>query len=141
MNSVEVGPVLKTAEHRVEEGLGKFRLLVVDQQFDVVKLGAPPNRIVDAADGELPAQALQGFHDACVIERQAIPDRLLHAVPVGGVEALLGAGGAGAKQPIVPVEALDQFGGDAAGGGFQGIGFFLGHVVRAHANSWRGEIS
>ncbi len=58
--------------HRIEEGFGQFRLLVVEQQADVQQLDLLPGRLVDVAGVEFVAQALDAFVDAVIVETDAL---------------------------------------------------------------------
>ena len=64
------------AGHRIEEGLGAFGLLVVDQHPDVVEFGAFPQRVgagpVQARGAEFTLDARDRFQDAPVVEVDAI---------------------------------------------------------------------
>ena len=107
----------------VEEGFGQLGLVVVGQQADVVQLGLLPGVHRQLLDVELAAQALHRLIDALVVERDALRLRLLLAVPVGLLEALLGAPRGVAEELVVAVEAVDQRLGD-------GEGAAVGQLVR-----------
>ncbi len=80
---VKVIAVQDLGGYRIEEGLGQFRLLVVEQQADVEQLDLLPGRIVDGGGVELVAQALDTLVHAVVVEADALLDCLVHAQPVG----------------------------------------------------------
>jgi hypothetical protein len=112
---VEVGAVQDLGGDRVEEGLGQLRLVVVDQQADVVQLDLVPHLHRLLAGLELLLQPQHRLLHAQVVELDAFALRALLAVPVGGLEAVLGARGLGAEQPVVPVEAVEHRLGDVVG--------------------------
>jgi hypothetical protein len=105
---VEVAAVQDVGGDRVEEGLRQFRLVVVDQQADVVQLGLVPDLHRQAAGAELPLQPLHRLAHPQVVEDDAVALGLLLAQPVGLLEALLRLGAALPEQPVVLVEALQQ---------------------------------
>ncbi len=113
----EIVAVQDLGRHRVEEGFGQFRLLVVEQQADVEQLDLLPGGVVDLLGVELDAQALDTFIDAVIVETDALLYRLVHAHPVGLLEAGLGLLAGGAEQCVVLVEALDQRKRDLVGAG------------------------
>ena len=86
---VIVGAVQNLAAHRVEEGLGQLRLLVVGHQPDVLQLDLLPQRVAQVVGVELALQALDRLLDALVVELDALGVRAPHRRPVGGLEALL----------------------------------------------------
>ena len=76
-----------------------------------------PGGVVDLLGVELDAQALDTFIDAVIVETDALLYRLVHAHPVGLLEAGLGLLAGGAEQCVVLVEALDQRKRDLVGAG------------------------
>jgi len=62
--------------HRVEEGLGEFRLFVFEQMTDVVELHLLPGRVVEVSDVEFAAQAFDRLLDALVVEFHPLAHRL-----------------------------------------------------------------
>jgi hypothetical protein len=72
--------------HRVEEGLGEFGLLVVDQLPDVEQLELLPGRVVERSGTEVCAQQLGGLADAVVVGTDALANGVMNALPVGGLE-------------------------------------------------------
>ncbi len=100
---------------RVEEGLGQLGLLVVDQQPDELELDRLPGGVVDGFGVELLVQALHGFVHPVVVELHPIAHRRELALPVGGLEALLGPPGGLPEDPVVLVEAFDHRLGDGQG--------------------------
>ena len=101
--------------HRVEEGLGQLGLLVVYQEADVVQLDLVPDLHGLLAGLELLLQAARAFLDAQVVELDALALGALLAMPVGRLEAVLGARRFRAEQAVVAVEAIDHRLGDVVG--------------------------
>src|SRR5206468_10966949 len=97
--------------------LGTFGLPVIDQQADVVKLDAIPQRVRAGAresrGAKLPLDALDGLGAAPVIEIDPVVDDMVDREPVPCFEVALGGAGAIAKQRVMPVEALEQNAGDS----------------------------
>ena len=60
----------------VEEGLGKLRLAVLDEQADVVELRVAPGLVAESREVELAAKPVDALEDALVVET----DPLLHGV-------------------------------------------------------------
>ena len=107
----------------VEEGLGQLGLVVVDQQADVMQLDLVPDIHGLLAGLELALQPERGFAHAQVVELDALALGALLAVPVGGLEAVLGPARFGAKQLVVAVEAVHHRLGDGVGdGGIEALG-------------------
>ena len=115
------------ARHRVEEGLRAFRLLVVDQQPDVMTLDRLPARLVDPVAAELPLQPRHRLQDAAIIEIDAILRGMRDREPVAGLEMALRDTGAVAKQRVVAIETVQRCLGDRGGVGSGG------HVDRTGA--------
>jgi len=109
---VEVRAVQDLAGHRVEEGLGQFGLVVVDQEADVVQLDLVPDVHGLGAGVVFLLQPAHAFLDAQVVELDALALGALLAVPVGGFEAVLGPRGLGAEQAVVAIEAIHHRLGD-----------------------------
>ena len=109
---VVVGLPQHPLDHGVEERLGELRLAVLDEQADVVELRVAPGLVGERGDVELPAQPVDALADALVVEADPLLHRVLLLHPVACLEQFLGAGARRAKQPVVPVEALDQDGRD-----------------------------
>jgi hypothetical protein len=87
----EVAAVQQLGGDRVEEGLGQLGLVVVGQQADVVQLDLLPAVHRQVVDVELAAQPVHGLVHALVVVLDALALGALLAVPVGVLEALLGA--------------------------------------------------
>ena len=109
---VIVGALQDPRDHRVEEGLGKLRLAVLDEQADVVELRVAPGLVAERPDVELAAKPVDAFADALVVEADPFLHRVLLLRPGARLEPLPGAGARGAEEPVVLVEALDQDGRD-----------------------------
>jgi hypothetical protein len=105
---VEIIPVQDLGRHRVEEGFGQLRLLVVEQEPDIEQLDLLPGRVVDARRIEFVAQALYALVDAVVVETDAFLDGLVHAQPVTVLEARLGFAAGLAEQRVVFIEPLNH---------------------------------
>ncbi|MDT4839791.1 hypothetical protein FQZ97_735920 [compost metagenome] len=105
---LEVGPVQDLRGDRVEETLGQLGLVVVHQQADEVQLDLVPDLHGLVAGLELFFEPGHGLVHAQVVELDALALRPLLAVPVGGLEAVLGARRFGPEQPVVPVEPVDH---------------------------------
>ena len=105
---VEVGPMQDLAAHRVEEGLGELRLLMIDQQADVLQLDLLPGGIVEGVGIKFGMQAGDGFLDTVVVELDAVANGVELSLPVTGLVEFLGAPAGFTKDPVVLVEALDQ---------------------------------
>jgi hypothetical protein len=123
---VEVGAVQQLGRHRVEEGLGQLGLVVVGQQADVVQLGLLPGVHAQRVDVEVLPQLVHGLVHALVVELDALRLRLLLAVPVGLLEALLRQRRGLAEQAVVALEAVQQRLRDVEGQ-------LVGEAVREHA--------
>ena len=138
---VKVIAVQDLGGYRIEEGLGQFRLLVVEQQADIEQLDLLPGRIVDGGGVELVAQALDALVHAVVVEADALLDGLVHAQPVGLLETALGFAAGLAEQGVVLVEALDHGQGDLVRvGAVKADGYFHGRERQGSArNSNTGE--
>ena len=138
---VKVIAVQDLGGYRIEEGLGQFRLLVVEQQADIEQLDLLPGRIVDGGGVELVAQALDTLVHAVVVEADAFLHRLVHAQPVGLLETALGFAAGLAEQGVVLVEALDHGQGDLVRvGAVKADGYFHGRERQGSArNSSTGE--
>ena len=91
---------------RIEEALGQLRLVVVDQEADEVQLDLVPDLHRLLAGPEFLLEPRHRLADAQVVELDALALGALLAVPVGGLEAVLGARRLGAKEPVVPIEAV-----------------------------------
>ena len=96
------------AAHRVEEGLGELRLLMIDQQADVLQLDLLPGGIVEGVGIKFGMQAGDGFLDTVVVELDAVANGVELSLPVTGLVEFLGAPAGFTKDPVVLVEALDQ---------------------------------
>ena len=94
------------ARHGVEECLLAFRLLVVDQQPDVIALDLLPARLVDPVAAEFALQPRDRLHDATIVEVDPILRRVRNRQPVAGLEVAFGRASAIAEQRVVVVEAL-----------------------------------
>ena len=112
---VEIGAVQDLGGDRIEEGLGQLGLVVVDQQADVVQLDLLPHLHRLLAGLEFLLQPARGFLHPQVVELDALALGALLAVPVGGLEAVLGPRRLGAEQAVVPVEAVHHRLGDVIG--------------------------
>ena len=105
---VEIRAVQDLARDRIEEGLGALRLLVVDQQRNVVPLDRLPARIVDLCATEFALQASDGFGHASIVEVDAVLRRMSDRQPVTRLEVPFGHPGAIAEQRVVKVEAVER---------------------------------
>ena len=105
---VKVGAMQDLGCHRIEEGFGEFRLLVVEQEPDVEQLDLLPGGIVEIFGIELVAQARHALIDAVVVKADPFLDGLVHAQPVTVFETRLGLAAGLAKQGVVLVEALNH---------------------------------
>ncbi len=123
---VEIGAVHDPAEHRVEEGLRQFRLLVLGEQADVVQLGMAPGQVVHRLGAELAAQPFDRLGHALVVELDALLDRVLLSQPGAGLEPPLALLAGLAVQPVVLVEPVQDRLGDGLG---DGAGVPRRHVV------------
>ena len=112
---VEVGAVQDLRTHRVEEGLGEFGLLVVDQVPDVEQLQLLPGRVVDRCGTEIGSKEVGGLGDPLVVRTDSLANGHMHALPVGCFEEFLGFSTVTTDQLIVPVEAIDHRLGNALG--------------------------
>ena len=112
---LEVGAVQDLGGDRVEEGLGQLGLVVVDQEADEVQLDLVPHVHRLLAGLELLLEPGHGLAHPQVVELDALALRPLLAVPVGGLEAVLGARRLGAEQAVVAVEAVAHRLGDVVG--------------------------
>ena len=112
---VKVGAVQDLGGDRVEKGLGQLGLMVVYQQPDVMQLDLVPDVHRLLASLVLALEPGRGFAHAQVIKLDAFALGPLLAVPVGGLEAVFGAGRFGAEQPVMAVEAVHHGLGDVVG--------------------------
>ena len=103
------------AEHRVEEGLGQFRLAMVGQQADIVEFRLLPDIVIEQVGMKLGAQPLDGLLDPVVVELDPVADALLHAGPVAFLEPGERTGRTGTKQAVMLVETVHQCLRDVAG--------------------------
>ena len=103
---LEIAAVQNLGRDRVEEGLGQFRLVVIDQQADVMQLDLLPDVHRLRVGLEFTLQPVRALAHAQVVKLDAIALRALLAVPVGGLEPVLGARRLGPEQPVVPIEAI-----------------------------------
>ena len=108
--------------HRIEEGLGQFRLLVVDQQADVEELDLEQRLVVEQVGAQVLSQGAGRLVGAVVVGRKALAHGVLHAFPVAGFEQGLGATAVGTQFGVVGVEGLDGGFGDASGDGVEFVG-------------------
>ena len=122
----EVAAVQDLRRHRVEEGLGELRLVMLDQHADVVQLDLVPHLHRQLAGAELGLQPLGALVDALVVELDALALRALLAVPVSRLEAALRLGTGLAEQAVVLVEAFEHRPGDVEGAA-------VGELLRKHA--------
>ena len=83
---VEVIPVQHAGEHRIEKGLGQFRLLVVGQQANEVQLGLLPDFIIQQIGMKFVMQPANRFLHPFIIKLDTVADGLLHALPVRALE-------------------------------------------------------
>jgi hypothetical protein len=65
---VEIGPVQDFARHRVEECLGQFRPLVVDEQPHIEQLRLVPCGVIKRPGAQFAVQPLDRFFHAVVVE-------------------------------------------------------------------------
>ena len=106
---VEIDAVQDLHEHRVEERLRAFRLLVVDQQADELELDLLPQRVaIEPRGPEFALDALGGLQHAAIVEIDAVAADVLDGEPVAGLEVAARGARAFAEQRVVLVEALDQ---------------------------------
>ena len=103
-----VAPVQHLAGHRVEEGLGEFRLAVLVEQGDVGELDRRPERLVGFGLRKPREQALHAFLHAAVVHRHALARQLEHRGPVRLLEQRLRADRGLAKEAIVAVEPRED---------------------------------
>jgi hypothetical protein len=94
--------------HRIEEGLGELGLVVLDQQADGVQLDLVPGIARQLGRAELALQPLHRLVDAQVVVGDAVALRVELALPVGPLEARLGAARRRGEQPVVAIEAFDD---------------------------------
>jgi hypothetical protein len=112
---VEVGPVQDLRADRVEEGLGEFGLLVVDQAADVEQLELAARWRRRAKRRRSWPQQLGGLADPLVVGTDAPANGGMDALPVSRLEEQFGLLTVGPDQLIVPVEAIDHRLGNALG--------------------------
>lgn len=112
---MEVRAVQDLGGDRIEEGLGQLGLQVVHHEPDVVQLDLVPHLHGLVARVELLVEAAHALLDAQIVELDALALGALLAMPVGGLEAVLGARRLGAKQAVVAVEAIHHRLGDVVG--------------------------
>jgi hypothetical protein len=105
---VEIGAVQDGAADRVEEGLGQLRLLVVDQQADVMQLHLAPDFAADFLRLVFVFQRLHAFLYPLVVEGDSFPRLGLRRFPVAGFEIALGILAGGTKQAVMLVEAVED---------------------------------
>ena len=124
---VEIIAVQDLGRHRVEEGLGQFRLLVIEQQPDIEQLDLLPGSVVDRGGIELVAQALDAFIDPVIVKADALLDGLVHAQPVSLLEPGFRFTAGLAEQRVMLVEALNHGQGDlVCVGAVEADGYFHG---------------
>lgn len=99
----------------LKKGLGELGLVVVHEQADVVQLDLVPHVHGLAARVELFFEPVHAFAHTQVVKLDALALRALLRVPVGRLEAVLGARRFGAKEAVVAVEAVHHGLGDAIG--------------------------
>ncbi len=111
-----VAAVQDARRHRVEEGLGQLRLVVLDQQADVVQLGLLPCGQRQVGGRQRATQVVDRVGDAGVVVLDAQRLGPLLAVPVRRLEALPRVGTGLAEQAVVAIETFQHGGrdGDAA---------------------------
>jgi hypothetical protein len=112
---VEIRTVQDLRAHRVEEGLGEFRLLVVDQSSDIEQFELLPGGIVERSGAEVGTQQIGGLADAVIVGTNPFANGIMDALPVGTFEQQLGLLAVATDQSIVPVEAIDHRLGDTLG--------------------------
>ena len=103
---VEMRAVQDLAGDRVEKGLCQFRLVVVDEQPDVVELGLVPHLHGLAACAKLLLQPPHAFLHPQVIKLDALALCPLLAQPVSGFKTVLGTGRFGAEQAVMAVKTV-----------------------------------
>ena len=112
---VEVRAVQDARAHRVEEGLGQFRLVMVGQQADVVQLDLAPDFVVDVLGVVFVFQDDRRFAHALVVVGDPVALQLLHGRPVPVLERHLGLDAHLAEQAVVLVEPVEHRAGDVEG--------------------------
>ena len=105
---VEIGAVQDVATHRIEKGFRQLRLLVVDEQADVMQLHFAPDFIIDFGRVVLVFQQLHAFLHAGIVERDALARLRLRRLPVGLLEIALCILAGGAEQMVVLVETVQH---------------------------------
>ena len=109
---MEIGAVEDLAGHRIEERLGAFGLLVIEQQADEMELDLLPQRVggegVEVGEPEFSEDQLRVFVHAAVVEVDPVASDVLNREPVARLEVALGRPGALAEERVVLVEALEQ---------------------------------
>ena len=120
---LKIGSVEDLGGDRIEESLGQLRLVVVHQQPDVVQLDLLPHIHGLVLGTKLLGQPLDAFPDTQVVELDAVALGALLPPPVASLEPVLGSGRLGAKQLVVPVEAVHhRFGDVMRDGGIEPAG-------------------
>ena len=92
----------------IEKRLRQLGLLVVNQHAHIQQLDLLPHLHGLLRGVELALQPLEALAHPQVVKLNALALRTLLAVPVSGLESVLGAGRLGAKQAVMAVEAIDH---------------------------------
>ncbi len=103
---VEIGAMQHFAAHRIEEGFGQFRLLVVGQHADVVQLHFTPHFIAQIVLCVIVFQHAHAFINPFIVEGNAFTRFILRGFPVAGFEVALGRFAGQPEQAVMLVEPV-----------------------------------
>ncbi len=113
---VEIAAAQRLDRYRVEERFRALRLLVVDQEADVVQFHVLPQRVaarsVEPGEPELALDPLGGLLHAAVVEVDPVARDVLDREPVARLEMPLRRPRAFAEERVMLVEAFEQRNGD-----------------------------
>ena len=100
------------ARDRIEESLRAFRLVVVDQQTDVVELDTFPKRIralsLESGGAKLALDPIDRFGYALVVVVDPVARHMMHRAPIAVLEVPLRGARAVAEKCVMAVESLAQ---------------------------------
>ena len=95
------------AENRVVEGFGKFGLVMVLNQVDVLAFDFEPEAVVEAVQIEQFVQVLDCVSDPNIVELDAFTRSPALGLPVGIFEAFASTFGNPGEYEEVPIKALE----------------------------------